>query len=459
MGLVAVLDVGKTNVKLTGFGPDLSAAWRRSIPNAPLPGGPFEAIDTGAIWDFLLDGLGAMTREAPVTDVIATTHGCAFSAIDRLEPDGGDRGDGLAVPAMDYEWEGVRAHDAAYDAIRPPFAETGSPALPAGQNGGRQLHYVMREHPDAWARVRAVLPLPQWFAWRLCGVAASDVSSLGSHSDLWAPGRGAPSSLACALGLDRLLAPVRPAGAVLGPMRGDLARALGLAAPPRVRTGIHDSNASLAPFLRSGEPLCLVSSGTWAIAFAPGATPGAGFSERRDCLLNVDATGRPVPSARAMLGREFAALCDGSVPAGPEDASRVMAAGAMILPSHVPGVGPFPDRPGTLTGHAILDEPAGRRAAASLYVALILDAMLRMLDAGGRIVLDGPLGADPIVPSALAALAGRPVGIGASDASEGCARMVTGAPAPASRGVGVDPARAKEVRRYAQRWHDVIASG
>ena len=49
-----------------------------------------------------------------------------------------------------------------------------------------------------------VLLLPQYFAWRLCDVMASEVTSLGCHSDLWRPLERAYSRLAVERGYARL---------------------------------------------------------------------------------------------------------------------------------------------------------------------------------------------------------------------------------------------------------------
>ena len=43
-----------------------------------------------------------------------------------------------------------------------------------------------------------MLPWPQYWAWRLCGETASEVSSLGCHTDLWRPYAGAFSDLGAA---------------------------------------------------------------------------------------------------------------------------------------------------------------------------------------------------------------------------------------------------------------------
>ena len=53
---------------------------------------------------------------------------------------------------------------------------------------------------------------PQYWVSRLTGTVASDVTSLGCHTDLWAPGAGDFSSLVDRLGLRGRMAPVhRPA--------------------------------------------------------------------------------------------------------------------------------------------------------------------------------------------------------------------------------------------------------
>ena len=98
---------------------------------------------------------------------------------------------------------------------------------------------------------------------------------------------------------------VRPAAAVLGLTTPELTQRLGLKRPIPVHSGIHDSNASLLPHILEREPpFAVVSTGTWVIAGVPGGSLD-GLDPRRDCLANLDAFGRPVPSARFMGGREF----------------------------------------------------------------------------------------------------------------------------------------------------------
>ncbi len=450
--LVVVFDVGKTNAKLTAFAAaDLGTVETLSTPNAPLPGPPFDHVDTERLWSFLTDGLSRLGRLGRIRDIVPTTHACAAALVD---------GKGLALPIMDYECEGLDAWAEAYAPHRPPFAETGSPALPLGLNLGRQLFALETMEAVAFAKARAILPYPQYWGWRLCGQAeesrASDVSSLGCHSDLWAPHEAGFSSLARAQGWDRLIAPIRPSADIAGRLDPALAARLGLDEPPRVRVGIHDSNAALLPLLGDDdEAFACVSSGTWAIAFAVGGSGGP-LDEARDCLLNVDARGRPVASGRTMAGREYALLTDGiaeSVTATLDDAARVMAAGVMVLPAVVPGVGPHPAHVSRTLGPTAAD-PAARRAAASLYTALMLRDVLTLVGAAGPVLLDGHLGRDPIVAPVLSAVLGRPVLSTEADTSRGAATLAVpqAMPAPTRAAKPLAPSLVHLARRYAARW-------
>ena len=155
---------------------------------------------------------------------------------------------GLAAPPVDYEFEGFAGIDADYDAARPRFEETLSPLSARGLNLGRQIFYLERNFPQEFAGARAFLGYPQYWAWRLSGVMATEPTVLGAHSDLWRPREGRLSSLVEKRGWRRLFPPQRRAWETLGtPPRGR--RSDGLSPSVRVICGAHDSNASLVPHL------------------------------------------------------------------------------------------------------------------------------------------------------------------------------------------------------------------
>ena len=76
-----------------------------------------------------------------------------------------------------------------------------------------------------------------------------------------------------------------------------------------------------------------------------------GLNEARDCLVNVDALGEPIPTARFMGGREYAAIAGEDAPTPTlENLEAVLTAGAMAWPSFAVAGGPFQDRIGRLEG-------------------------------------------------------------------------------------------------------------
>src|SRR6266480_1863721 len=393
-GVTAVLDIGKTNVKVVTFTGDGALLWERVTPNRVAPGPPYPHADVETIWDFLLKALAEANKANEIGAIVATTHGCAAALVDDS---------GLVLPVMDYEFAGVDEIEPFYAPLRPAFSESFSPKLPAGLNLARQLAWQKRHCAEAFARARTCLTYPQYWAWRLSGIAAGEVTSLGAHSDLWAPLQRHVSSLVAALDLRGLMPPLQPAYRRLAPIKPEIAAATGLGSDVGVLCGVHDSNASLLPHLASRKPpFTIVSTGTWVILMAPGLSV-EGLDPADDTLANVDVEGRPVATARFMGGREYAGIA--GAPGNPDPASlaRVIASGAMALPCFAGqgGGGPFASRQGEIRGETA---PADRLALATLYVALMSDLMLTRLGVtAGDLVVEGSLAANPAYAALLAA--------------------------------------------------------
>nr|WP_075215461.1 FGGY-family carbohydrate kinase [Mongoliimonas terrestris] len=452
--LVAVLDIGKTNAKLVvhdvATGADLFV---RTMPNTVRPGPPYPHMDTDALHAFALGALKDAAAAHAIDAVSITTHGASVALM---------AGDDLALPVLDYEHDGPDALSAAYDAARPAFAETFSPRLAGGLNVGAQLFWLERTFPDAFGRVTAILPYPQYWAFRLTGVMAAEVTSLGCHTDLWRPADGTPSSLATEAGWAARLPPVRSAFEALGPVSPAVVAATGLKAGTPVHCGIHDSNASLLPHLMTRRaPFAVVSTGTWVVIFAVGGRPD-GLDPGRDTLANVDAFGRPVPGARFMGGREVELLTGGR-PETPDRATldRVIEQGVMALPTFVPKSGPFPNGKGRWTTDPDRLSAAERTAAASLYAALMTAEALGLAGARGPVVIEGPFARNAVFTSALAALVPDPVlpVEGATGTSAGAALLALGPEGrPTAR---VEPAAAVPLDggfpAYAAHWRAAAA--
>ncbi|RWO43611.1 FGGY-family carbohydrate kinase [Mesorhizobium sp.] len=399
---VAVIDIGKTNAKVALVDlADLREVALRRMANAPVLDGPYPHHDVELLWSFILDSLAEINREQRIDAISITTHGATGALVDTAGE--------LALPVLDYEFAGPDTLAEDYDTNRPAFAETGTPRLPVGLNLGAQLFWQQKRFPAEFAKAAAILMYPQYWALRLTGVAANEVTSLGCHTDLWNPWKADFSSLVDKMQWRHLIAPVRPAKDRLGPILPALAIRTGLDPQTPVFCGLHDSNASLLPHLLSDTPpFSVVSTGTWVVTMAVGGNKIA-LDPARDTLVNVNALGNPVPSARFMGGREFSLLTEGQSDDWTEaDIATVLARKTSLLPSTQQGSGPFPHhRAAWLDADGI--NGGQRFAAISFYLALMTATCLDLIDAGGPMTVEGPFARNRLFTRMLAAATARAV--------------------------------------------------
>jgi len=359
---------------------------------------------------------------------------------------------------LDYEFDGPDRLAADYDAIRPPFAETGTPRLPLGLNLGAQFFWQQKRFPAEFAKAVAMLMYPQYWALRLTGIAANEVTSLGCHTDLWDPWDADFSSLVDHMGWRGLMAPLRPAKDRLGAILPALATRTGLDPQTPVFCGLHDSNASLLPHLLSDKPpFSVVSTGTWVVSMAVGGRQVA-LDPARDTLVNVNALGAPVPSARFMGGREFSVLTEGRSEDWTEaDVTDVLARGIFLLPSTQQGSGPFPHHAaGWLNAEGMTN--GQRFVAISFYLAVMTAVCLDLIGADGPAIVEGPFARNRLFVSMLAAATARSViaSEAATGTSIGAALLASDRVAAGSRGARFEPPADPAWADYVRMWRAAV---
>ncbi|NBC36500.1 carbohydrate kinase [Novosphingobium sp. FSY-8] len=465
-GFAIVIDIGKTLSKITLWSREGQLLDRQTRPNARVEQDGIARLDVDGIqtWAMaVLAGHGASDAGRGVEYIVPVAHGAGFVAIIDNK---------IAFAPFDYEAAPPEPVMAAYRAGRSPFAQTGSPALPQGLNFGAHVHWAETLYPREMATATLV-PWAQYWAWALTGRAVSEVTSLGCHSDLWAPEAGDFSGMARARGWAERFAPVVGAGDVVGAISPAIAAATGLPATVKVLAGLHDSNAALMAARGFAEiarnEATVLSTGTWFIGMRLPASPvrTADLPEARDCLVNVDVYGNAVPSARFMGGREIEALIEidtRRVDIKPDQHAllaavpAVLAAGAMHLPTLAPGCGPFPDRAGQW-----VNQPADwyeRRAAACLYAALVTDRALDLIGSDERLLVEGRFAEAEVFVRALASL--RPdtqvfVANAHNDVSFGALRLIDPGLTPAGDLRRIEPLDA-DLDTYRNRWLAALES-
>ncbi len=390
--LIAVFDVGKTNSKIALVDPVMGhEIWSARRANEVVQGVASRELDVVAIETWLFDSLRQAPQRERIAGIVPIAHGAAAVLVDHA---------GSVLAAPDYEDPCFDEVAPEYGALRDPFAVTYSPNLPQGLNLGRQLYFLQQRHAELFSRVGNILLYPQYWSWRLSGVMASEVTSLGTHTDLWRPHDRSYSTLARKQGWARLMPTMYRATDQLGSIRANVAAATGLPERCLVSCGIHDSNASYLRFLmdREREAFTVVSSGTWTIVMANRGELSR-LREERDMLANVNVFGAPIATARYMGGREYEAIAQGATEPTIDALIEVMARGSLALPSFA-SAGPYAGRPGALEGVEGLNAPQ-RAALATLYSALMTAQLIESLGTAGEIFVDGPLARNPLFGSLL----------------------------------------------------------
>jgi L-fuculokinase len=351
---IVVLDIGKTNKKVAVFDRNLKMieSRRRRIDAVERDG--IRVEDVEQIEEWFLEQLTDLARLYSVRALTIATHGAAAVCVGE---------DGTpAVPPVDYTQP---VEDSLHDRF---FNEMG----PAGElqvttattevrpliNVGKSLFFLKERYPDRFRRIKHVLLFPQYFAYRLSGIATADITYAGCHSYLWDFVRGDWSRVADRLGIRGALPdkPVLPTETI-GTITPEIAGRTGLSTDVIVTAGIHDSNASLLPYLitRTSD-FVLNSSGTWCVMMHP--TDGVAFAPDevgKMVFYNLSYRGGPVKTSILMGGLEYDTYHqllqnhhgrkdepepDLNIPLLKE---IITAADTFVLPSVVKGSGQFPD--------------------------------------------------------------------------------------------------------------------
>lgn len=454
-GHVAVIDIGKTNAKLVLVDRrNLTEIAVITRPNIVLHGPPWPHFDVEGHWAFLLAGLRDFHAAHGIDAISVTTHGACAALLDS---------DGkLVAPILDYEFAGPDDLAEDYNAIRPPFSETGSPKLAGGLNIGAQLYWQFQTDLELKNRTHQIVTYPQFWGARLTGVTATDVTSLGCHTDLWNPVAGEFSSLVASLDIAAILAPVHKPSDVLGSILPHIAAETGLPAETPVYCGIHDSNASLLPYiLTETSPFSVVSTGTWVIAMSIGGKRVA-LNPDLDTLINVTAHGFPAPSARFMGGREHDLASGGSYPdPTPRDLDHILSNQTMLMPAVVPETGPFKGQASRWMGNEPDMGTGESGAAVSLYLALVTAECLSNIGHKGRIIVEGPFAGNQVYLNMLSVATDSDVhrSLGSTGTSAGAALLVNGdtVPPPVDKSpMWINNENSTAFQTYAAHWRRIV---
>ncbi|WP_119391520.1 FGGY-family carbohydrate kinase [Taklimakanibacter lacteus] len=448
---IAVFDIGKTNVKLSSVTADGELLETLSAPNLVQDGPPYRHHDLARLEAWLIGGLSELAARHEIGAIVTCAHGSGGVLVGP---------DGPVLPMMDYEQSLPSDIVDAYRAAAGPYRERGSPIMLGASHLARQMLWQETRWPRDFARATHFLTTPQYWAWRLSGVAACEVTSLAAQSHLWAAVDNRPARIVAERRWQKLLPPLRPAWTALGSLKPSLAQVTKLSPATRVLNGIHDSSANFYRYQAAGlSDFTVVSTGTWIVLLTD--RTGVDFDdERPGHTVNADIRGRPLPGMLSMGGREFSAVAkDSAGPASAHELERLLASRTLALPSFGSDDGLFPGsaRQGRIEG-PLANDMSARFTLAVLYAALLTAECIERLPASASIVLDGNFVSDPLYGALVARLLPRKhvlVSRSTSGTASGAALLAghetRQAPAPLSAEVP-DISALPDLSPYRARW-------
>jgi len=231
------------------------------FPNGPSQVGSHLVWDVERLWSEIKKGLvkAASKTAGHVESVAVDGWGVDYTLLDA----GGNRignaycyRDARNVPAMEKTFSKV-SRERLYEI-------TGIQLL--SFNTVFQLMAHLAEFPEEWERAALWLTLPEYFHYRLAGVAAAEYTQASTTQMLDVHTRSWSQELASALGLSLAkFPPIVQAGTVLGKMRAELSQEVGLANTQVIAPACHDTGSAVAGIPYPHDDLAFISSGTWSL--------------------------------------------------------------------------------------------------------------------------------------------------------------------------------------------------
>ncbi|MGK7394174.1 MAG: FGGY-family carbohydrate kinase [Candidatus Cyclobacteriaceae bacterium M3_2C_046] len=361
----AILDVGKTNKKILIYDEDLKIVDSSFKVFPEITENEILSDDIEAIGKWFIQELKHFAQSYSIKVISVTTHGATFVCLDKQG--------NLAVPEVSYTHDPGPGFDQKFyqqfgDSISMQQS-TATPDFSALINIAKGIYFVREKYPEQFKQVDKILNYPQYFGYLLTGKAGAEPTYIGCHTYLWDFHRKNWSAVAQKLGVYHLLPQkISHPWDVLGKVKPEIAGETGLSEETLVTLGIHDSNASLMPYIISGQGnFVLNSTGTWCVVMRQAEQ--VHFNQEdlgKIVFYNLSAFNQPVKTAIFLGGLEFDTYSKilreinqrEDFPAYDQDVYQQVVKNQreFILPSITRGTGQFPESaPRVIEGDNVYD--------------------------------------------------------------------------------------------------------
>ncbi len=370
-----VLDIGKTNVKLT-FVDSINSKtikfFTTKQKNTYRHG--IKILNSNSIFEWALKKITYIGKKHNLDKFVCTAHGTSIALISYDDKE--------LLACTDYEYKFDKLFN-SYKKIAPKFNESFSPFLENGLNIGQQIYYLYKRKQKLIKETKYILNYPQYIVWKLTSSFSSEISYVGCHTHLWDFKRNKLSSFVKKIKLEKKFPKIRKAWDTIGQ------RKIG-ESNLKIINGIHDSNASYLYFKNSDiKNFTLVSTGTWYIIFNQ-KTPLKNLNPSLDMLANIDVFGKPVPTMRFMGGREYDHLMGVFKISNKTRAIKNFSFhDYLIYPSYASGGG-FSINKINICFYEGLNK-GQIYYLICLYISFVINFCLNQMKSSNTIILDGPI--------------------------------------------------------------------
>ena len=291
--VIAVFDIGKTNKKVLLFDSNFKVVkqYEEKFPVISDDDG-FECDDIDLITSWISKSLDEIVagEEYDLKGVNFSTYGASLMFLD----ESGQR----LTPVYNYLKEIPETIAAGlfsqYGGKNEFCRKTASPALGLLLNSGIQILWLKQEKPELFEKVKSVLHFPQYLSYTLSNKIVSEPTSIGCHTFMWDFDQMKYHQW---ISDNEVVLPE--------PVNNNVFFTADVAGKEvKVGTGIHDSSASLVPYLKaSPAQFILVSTGTWCINMNPyNKEPLTASELEQDCLCFLTPNNEQVKSSRLFMG-------------------------------------------------------------------------------------------------------------------------------------------------------------
>ncbi len=291
--VTAIFDIGKTNKKILLFDDKLNVILQNEVKFKEVPDDDgFACDDIESLEKWIKESVNEFLHleQYDLKAINFATYGATLVYLDK----NGKR----ITPVYNYEKplsqsvdEKIYSH---YGGKTEFCRKTASPALGA-LNSGFQMLDIKYSKGQKWSEIKSILHFPQYLSYLFTGKVTSEHTSIGCHTALWDF-----DNMRYHKWLEGEDIKLPSPSNIKQPVKTEIA-----GKQIDVGIGVHDSSASLVPYLIGAEKrFVLISTGTWCINMNPfNHSPLTKEELENDCLNFLSINQKPVKSSRLFLGR------------------------------------------------------------------------------------------------------------------------------------------------------------